>query len=429
MNELLSRLALAFGLGLLMGLERGWTSRQVKPGSRAAGARTFAITGLLGGLVGALARTDSAAIELPGALLIAAALATYAGVVTVFSREENRASHTYSATTAIAAVLTFTLGVYAVIGNVHVATAAAVAAAGVLAFREGIHHWIEKITRPELESGLLLLSMTFIALPILPASSIGPFGGVNVRETWIIAIALASVSFVAYIAVRYFGERKGVLLSAVIGGMVSSTAVAFTSARRAAAGEGSPRILGAATAVASAVSFVRVTAIASVLSPSLALPVGIPLIASALVACAIAAVIVHRARVETPHTTGASFRNPFSFGSVLLIAVTMGVLIVLGRYINARFGASGTVVAAASMGLFDVDAMAVSMARLVPAPLSPLVGAQAVLAGVASNTLVKVAIAGAIGRGRFALDVGLVSFACLVVGAVAMLAQLAISEG
>ena len=427
MNELLSRLALAFGLGLLMGLERGWTSRQVKPGSRAAGVRTFAITGLLGGLVGALARTDAGALELPGALLVAVALVAYSVVITVFSLEENRASNSHSATTAIAAVLTFTLGVYAVLGDVHVATAAAVAATGVLALREGIHGWIEKITRPELESGLLLLSMTFIALPIVPASSIGPFGGVNVREIWIIAIALASVSFVAYIAVRYFGERNGVLLSAVIGGLVSSTAVAFTSARRAAAGEGSPRILGAATAVATAVSFVRVTAIASVLSPSPALQVGLPLIAAALVACAIAAIIVKRARGDGAHQMSGAFRNPFSFWSVLLLAVTMGVLIVLGRYINARFGASGTVAAAASMGLFDVDAMTVSLARLGPESLTPPSGAEAVLAGVASNTLVKVVIAAAIGRGRFAFGVGLVSLGCLVVGAVAMLGDRAMS--
>jgi len=426
-QELLSRMALAFGVGLLIGLERGWRSRQVEAGSRAAGVRTFAITGLLGGLVGALARSDTGTVELPGAVLIAFAFAAYAAVITIFTREENRANDTHSATTAIAAILTFTLGVYALVGDVHVTTAAAVAAMGVLALREGIHGWIEKITRRELESGLLILAMSFIALPILPARSIGPFGGINVREIWIIAIALASVSFVAYVAVRYFGERKGVLLSAVIGGLVSSTAVAFTSARRAAAGEGSPRILGAATAVASAISFVRVTVVASVLSPSVAFHVGAPLIAAALVACALAAFTVYRAPMEGSQHVAAVFRNPFSFWSVLLMAVTMGLLVLLGRYINDRFGASGTIVAAASMGLFDVDAMTVSMTRLVPASLTPLVGAEAILVGVASNTLVKVAIAGAIGRGRFALDVAIMALCCLIAGAGVILGVRAIT--
>jgi hypothetical protein len=71
--------------------------------------------------------------------------------------------------------------------------------------------------------------------------------------------------------------------------------------------------------------------------------------------------------------------------------------------------------------------MTVSMARLVSAPLTPLAGAAAILAGVASNTLVKVAIACAIGRGRFALDVALVAFGCIAAGAVAMLGVRAMS--
>lgn len=422
MNELLSRLALAFGVGLLMGLERGWDSRQVKPGSRAAGVRTFGITGLLGGLVGAIARSAAGAVELPGALLIGVALVAFSAVITIFTLEENRASDKYSATTAIAAVLTFTLGVFAVVGDMHVTTAAAVAATGVLALREGIHGWIEKITRPELESGLLLLAMTFIALPILPGRPLGPLGGINVREIWVIAIALAFVSFVAYIAVRYFGERRGVLLSAVVGGLVSSTAVALTSARRAAAGEGSPRILAAATAVSTAVSFVRVAIIASVLSPSLAFGVGVPLTVSAAVACAFAGIMVYRARAAETQQVSAAFRNPFSFWSVLGMAATIGALVVLGRYINEHFGASGLIVGAASMGLVDVDAMTVSMARLVPVSLTPLLGGGAILAGVASNTAVKIVIAGAIGGGRFARDVAAVALSCLVVGGITLLA-------
>lgn len=49
LQDLISRLALAFGIGLLIGLERGWRRRKGTAGSRAAGIRTFTIAGLLGG--------------------------------------------------------------------------------------------------------------------------------------------------------------------------------------------------------------------------------------------------------------------------------------------------------------------------------------------------------------------------------------------
>ena len=70
--------------------------------------------------------------------------------------------------------------------------------AGLLAFREELHGWVEKITWPELQSGLVLLAMTFLGLPIMPNDPVGPFGGVNPREVWIIAIVLAGVSFLGH---------------------------------------------------------------------------------------------------------------------------------------------------------------------------------------------------------------------------------------
>ena len=108
-------------------------------------------------------------------------------------------------------MLTFALGAYTLAGDLLIAAALAVATAATLAFREPIHGWVRQITWPELRSGLVLLAMTFIVLPILPAEPIGPLGGVDLREVWLIAIMLAGVSFVGYVAVKYFGTQRGIL--------------------------------------------------------------------------------------------------------------------------------------------------------------------------------------------------------------------------
>ena len=81
------------------------------------------------------------------------------------------------------------------------------------------------------------------------------------------------------------------------------------------------------------------------------------------------------------------------------------------RFLNQYFGSAGAVIGAAALGLVDVDAGTVSMTRLVPVPLSVRVGAFAILAAVAGNTLSKLIIGAGLGRGRFALDVALMSFA------------------
>jgi hypothetical protein len=112
-EPLLSRVALAFGIGLLIGIERGWHTRDASPGSRAAGVRTFTISGLLGGIVAAVAQGLGGALSIGGAILLGTAFKAYAGVITTFIRDKNRAGGMFSATTTIAALLTFMLGAYA----------------------------------------------------------------------------------------------------------------------------------------------------------------------------------------------------------------------------------------------------------------------------------------------------------------------------
>src|SRR5260370_21489650 len=142
-------------------------------------------------------------------------------------------------------MLTFALGAYALLGDMRVAAGAAVAATALLAAGEELKGWVEKITGPELRSAVVLLAMGFIVLRILPDAPLGPFGGVNPREVWLIAIVLASVSFLGYVAVKYLGARRGLLLAAAAGGGASSTAVTLPNARRAASPEGPPRLLAA----------------------------------------------------------------------------------------------------------------------------------------------------------------------------------------
>jgi uncharacterized membrane protein (DUF4010 family) len=354
------------------------------------------------------------AASVVGGIVLGFSFAAYAAVMALFSRDENRAVGAFSATTAIAGMLTFALGAYALLGDLRIAAGAAVAAAGLRAFREELHGWVEKITWQELRSGLVLLAMTFLGLPIMPDHPIGPFGGVNPREVWIIAIVLAGVSFLGYAAVKYFGARRGLLLAAAAGALASSTAVT------AAAGEGSPRLLAAGVAVASAIMYLRVGAIVAALKPSLFMLIAPTLLSATLVAAGFAISWVCWPATDTPGDQRVDLRNSFDFWSVVGFALFLGLIIVLGRAMGETFGATGAVASAIFAGIADIDAITVSMARLTPETLSASDAALAILAAVASNTVSKVAIGAAIGRGGFAIEIAAMALACLLVGSVAL---------
>lgn len=416
-EESISRLALALGIGLLFGLERGWRTRGEPSGGRTAGIRTFAISGVLGGVIGAIANSLGG---VGGGIAMGLSLATYSAAMAVFCRQENLARNDFSATTWVAAVLTFALGAYAVLGDSRAAASFAVAATLILALREPLHGWVERLTWPELRSALVLLAMSFIALPIVPNESIGPFGGVNPREVWIIAIALAGASFVGYAAIKYFGASHGALIAGVAGGLASSTAVTIANARRAASHEGSPRLLAAGVAMASAVMFLRVCAILLAINARLLVLAAPPLLAAAGVAVAYALVAAYWRRSEGPQVQTFKLRNPFAFWTVVGFALFLGGVIVVGRAVGEWLGGTGAIVGAAIVGLADVDAITVSLARLTPQPLSARDVTLAVLAAVAADTISKIAIGGIIARGKFALEITVMAFACLAAGAAAL---------
>lgn len=428
LEELLSHFAVALAIGLLIGLERGWATREDEPGSRTAGIRTFAITGLLGGTAGAMALAAGGPASAGGGIVLGLSFAAYAAVITVFAREENRADNTYSATTAIAAILTFALGAYALVGDLRVAAAAAVATAGLLALRQVLHAWVAKITWPELRSALLLLAMTTIALPLIPAEPVGPFGGVNLRETWLIAIVLAGVSFLGYAAIKIFGQERGVLLAAAAGGLVSSTAVMLTNARRAAAGEGAPNLLAAGAMIATSISLARTTFIVGILNRDMLWYVIAPLVAGGAASAAAAVVLSLRGQAAQSQEDAAGLRNPFELRPVVTFAVVLSLLVVIARVVTEQFGVTGAIVAALVTGAGDVDAVTVSMTKLAPATLEVRQAALAVLAAALSNTVVKAVMGATIAGGRFALAVALSTLAAIAAGVVAWLAAASIAS-
>ena len=229
-EELIHRLAAALAIGLLVGTERHWRERQEAAGRRTAGVRTFALTGLFGGVMAVLA---SARGESGGALLLGFGLVALLAAQLPFALREAEAENRVSATSLVAALGTYGLGALAVLGDMAVAGAAAVAMTAILASRESLHGLMTRITWAELRSALVLLSMTLLVMPLVPNEPIALLGGLNPAKIWRFAILLAAISYLGYLAIRLMGPERGLLFSGAAGGLVSSTAVTLANARAA----------------------------------------------------------------------------------------------------------------------------------------------------------------------------------------------------
>lgn len=390
------RLGMAFAVGFLVGIERGWKQRGSQDGARVAGVRTFAASGLLGGLAGLLT-------PLAPGVAMAIALA-FAGGFILFHLGRS-AEGDYSATSAVAGLAVFSLGVFAVLGDPRLAAAAGVTLAALLAFKQGLHDFLSELTWPEIRSALLILVAAFVVLPFLPTGAVDPWGLVEPQTLLLITITLAVASFAGYVALRMFGARAGVIAGSLLGGLVSSTAVTFDLAGRVHRRELGASTAAACASLATASSLARVGAIVALLSWELFLRLWVPLGVAIAALTVVSLLAGARQPPAGSQRTFEGVRSPLDIRSVGWFALVLSGLTILAGLASQTWGAAGLRAFAITGGFADVDAVVLAIGRLPLEIRTAPVAAESVALGLVSNQIFKSVAALIVGGPRFAVRV------------------------
>jgi len=412
--EFLERLAVALALGLMIGLERGWQLRDLPEGQRVAGLRTFGLIGLLGGI--------SALVNGPArGLFMIAVVAVLGALLAAGYWYEAQRAEDLSITSAVAAVVAFSLGVLAGEGELTIAAAAAVVATALLGFKPELHGLLQKIRREELLATLRLLLITIVLLPVLPNKGFGPWQAFNPYEIWWMVVLIAAISYVGYFIGRAFGPERGVLLTGLMGGMVSSTVVAITFARRPRLSEDGDELVAAAIVAASATMFPRMLVIVALTAPILIRRLLWPLLAATIIPFAAAAWYAMRAGRNADGETLKELepQNPLDLWFAVKFGVALAAVMILSRAAAELIGIRGLYMLAGLSGLVDVDAITLSIASMLrEGQAAANVASVAILITAAVNTVIKAVIVSVMRGGRTAGMVWLPLVAALAIGGI-----------
>ena len=376
-GDLALRFMLALALGFLIGLERESAyiaNRTVRFG----GVRTFPILSLLGFSCGWLHQFGVVWI-LPAGLLAVLAL-------TGLSYADKLRRGLVGATSESAALLVFVIGAMTLLADIRLAMALGVISTLLLSEKAALEAFVENLDKVEFLATLRFLLVTFIIYPALPNRDFTSYH-LNPANIWRLVILVSSIGFVGYFLVKQFGQRAGLWLSGLLGGIVSSTAVSIAAGRMAQSQPArAPEALQAAL-LAGSVMYVRVLVLIGILNYDLAVALRwkFAVLAGAGVLLALSA--ARRPAAESPSPVQPSVRNPFELRPALVFALLFVALTMLTGFIKTQFGAAGVLSLAGLTGLVDVDPFILSLAQQ-PAGGTPLV-VRAILVAVLSNTLVK----------------------------------------
>ncbi|MEF8781175.1 MAG: DUF4010 domain-containing protein, partial [Haloferacaceae archaeon] len=387
LSEVVLRLLLAFGLGALVGLER----EQSESGGTFAGSRTFPLLALYGALVQAF---------FPDLLSVAF------GVLVVPLTVAYVAKAVYESdiglTTLVAALLTTLLGAMTVHSDRAAVVAIIVGGAVtvLLSVKDPIHGFADRIEETERRASAKFILVLLVVLPALPDRSLESLYGLNPRFVWLMVVFVTGLGFVAYVLGRLLGPERGIAVTGVVGGFVSSTATTVSMAQKATQSADLTRISAFAVVTASIVMFPRALIEIAVVNPGLLPSVIPPLGAMTLVGGAAAGALYWWTASDEPVET-EELSNPFRLRPALLFGVVFAAVLLVSEYANEWLGASGVYVTAFVSGLADVDAMTLTLSRLAATgTVSTEVATTGIVIAAVANTFLKAALAWFLGTRR-----------------------------
>lgn len=403
------QLGIALALGLLIGTERGWHERAAPEGGRVAGIRTFGLAGLLGGLIGL------ASLKLTVAFA-GLAFAGFAGLVIVgYWQAVRNDADQLGMTTEVALLMTFTLGLLSTLGYPLIAAASAVIVTILLGLKPVLHAWLTRLSAGELNAALKFLLISVVMLPLLPNQGYGPWSALNPHLAWWMVVLVSGLSFMGYLSIKLAGSRRGIMLSSLLGGLVSSTAMTLSLSRYAREGRYSSNLLAAGILAASSIMFPRVLIEAAAINPTLIPALAPPMLAMALVMLAVAVYFWRRVpNEESIHQT--NLPNPFELGSALKFGLLLAVIMIMATGAEKTFGNSGLYALALAAGLADVDAITLSVAKMSLQGLESDVARNAILIAAFTNSAVKFMLALFIGGWSLGMRTGITTMAAITLG-------------
>lgn len=401
----------AIALGALIGMEREMDMWKAGvPGF--AGVRTFVLITLLGALVAYISRVFGPYYI----IFISAAFIGFTIFISTSYYVTARFHKKIGATTEMTALLAFVIGMMCLFELKTLAVAVTILITTFLALKNILHGFAHKINRRELYATLEFLIVALVVLPFLPNQQYGPFEAFNPYNIWLMVVFVSAISYVGYILIKWKGSEKGLGLLGLVGGLVSSTAVASAMAAESKKlNYGKP--FASTTIIASTVMFLRLLFIVYILNreiiPSLIIPLG------AMILSGLGFILLMK---NSPKKAPAfKFESPLAMAPALKFAAIFAVVLFVSKFSQFYYGASGIYVVAVLAGLLELNAITISIAGLSLLGVVPVnAAAIAITLAVISNSIVKIWIGYLFGSKDFAKRINLAYAAIILVGIIAM---------
>jgi uncharacterized membrane protein (DUF4010 family) len=398
-------------IGALIGTERQRRIAEEKIRG-VAGLRTFTLIALLGALTAELSIKYGSSFAVVGlASIVVLTAIGYSSSVGVLGRLDF--------TGAVAVVITFLLGMLASFeDSMLLAVALSIMTTWILATRTITHRYVEALSETDILDTLKMGIIALVIYPLLPDQPIGPYGVVNLRIIWTFVVLVSLIGYIGYILIRILGTERGLGLTGILGGLVSSTALTTSMATEVKENREIISSAVFATVIASCIMFPRMLFLVLFVNRELFLPLLPHFAFMAIVGVVLAFQFL---RKSDPVGKNVPVRDPFRIWPALKLGVFFALILLISKLAVIYFGDAGIYATSIIAGLADVDASTLSMATLSKTSINANTATVAITLAAMTNMLVKLSIAYVLGTKEFGNKVAVIFLPMIATGLLAII--------
>jgi uncharacterized membrane protein (DUF4010 family) len=298
-------------------------------------------------------------------------------------------------TSEIAALLNFVVSVLSLVADIWIAMALGIFTTLLLSEKAELEQYIEKLDKSEFLAVIKILLVTIIILPALPDKTYTQFN-LNPYRIWQIVILVSSIGFVGYFLMKKFGDKVGLWLSGLLGGIASSTAISIAMGNIAKKNEPLAKRAFQATILASRVMYLIILVIIYLLNAGIAYEIWWKLIILFFVGLLLA-IIKHDKNTDTSADPISSIQNPFEIKPAVIFASLFVLLSIVTIWVKQLFGGSGLLALSGIVGVTDIDPFILPIINK-QIPVENIIDS-AIIISMMSNTIVKGIYFGYLARG------------------------------
>ncbi len=226
-----------------------------------------------------------------------------------------------------------------------------------------------------------------VILPLLPETKLADWLPVSLYNIWLAVVAVSGISYLSYILQKFVFPRKGLILSAILGGFYSSTATTFILAKKTQ-DRASKKILAAILA-ATGMMFIRIWLLALIFNRDIAIKL-LPYLSFLFVLTFLLVFYLWRKGQSDERVLYSIAKNPLELKTAFLFALIFVIFSIIIHFMIEQYGHKGMGVLAFLTGLTDVDPFILNILQSTDFHFSSVdMLSKWIMLAIASNNLMK----------------------------------------